>query len=239
MKAAVDKGSAARTINSRCTNICTLWGYAYRKSHVEKLWRDIPRMRVPKRIPEAWTLDELQALLTATDTFQHPLRNGVREGAFWRAFILVVYDTGIRFGDVMALRGNDLRDGCLVVMVHKTDVEILRPLSPEAIKAIEVICSSKREFVFDWPYAKETFSVHWRKLVKAAGLPTGPKQGPHKLRRTSASHLEAVAPGTAGRHLGHLTPGLAEASYIDPRIAKPQNAAALLPRPVLREGGAA
>ncbi len=124
-------------------------------------------------------------------------------------------------------------------MTEKTAVEILRPLSPETIEAIEATYPPKRELIFDWPHCGKHLRTKWLQIVRAAGLPGGRRQGLHKLRRTSASHLEAVAPGTAGRHLGHLTPGLAERHYIDPRIAKPANAAALLPRPVLGKGGAA
>ena len=227
------------TVNSRRRAILTIWKYAHTKGHVDHLWRDIPRMKEPKRIPEAWTLDELQKLLAATDKLEGRYPNGIPKSAFWRALILVIYDTGIRRSDMLALRTDDLRDGSLVLIIQKTAVEILRPLSPETIKAIKATFPPKRELIFDWPHGRNHLNTEWSRIVQAAGLPGGHRQGLHKLRRTSASHLESVAPGTAGRHLGHLTPGLAERFYIDPRIAKPQNAAELLPRPVLAKVGAA
>ena len=55
-------------------------------------------------------------------------------------------------------------------------------------------------------------------VIEAAGLPDTPGNGPQKLRRSSASHLERVCPGSASHHLGHLTPDMAIKHYLDPRI---------------------
>ena len=73
--------------------------------------------------------------------------------------------------------------------------------------------------------AEEFFTAMYRrdqrvKLLRYAGFPTR-GNGLQKLRRTSATHLEAVAPGSATTHLGHATPAMARAHYLDMRIITP------------------
>ena len=87
------------------------------------------------------------------------------------------------------------------------------------MQAISKTIPPHRELVFPWPYRREQLYVHWRKILRGAGVPVTARNGIQKLRRTSASHLEAVQPGSAMRHLGHATRGLAEKHYIDPRVA--------------------
>lgn len=67
-----------------------------------------------------------------------------------------------------------------------------------------------------WPLwgSRWSFYRHYRKLVAAAGV-----RGTSKwLRRSSATALERICPGSAMGHLGHKTPGLAYRHYVDPRM---------------------
>jgi len=72
----------------------------------------------------------------------------------------------------------------------------------------------------------------FKKILQAANLPCGRRDLFHRLRRTSATHLAAVAGiEAAEQHLDHRTPGLARSTYIDPRFMPQIKAADVLPRP--------
>ena len=226
------------TVNQDRAHIIGLWRYAWRKRLIDELPRDVPRYKVISKIPEAWTIEELSRLLAAARDMPGNVGvpRAVPKAVYFPAFILVQYDTALRLGDMLALTWEAIETGKFVI--HKNQTEKPLHLSEDTIEALKPL----RAFGLDRPFyiwtAKQPrISKYWNRLLEAAGLAQTPKSGTHKIRRTSASHLEAVAPGSARYHLGHKTPGLAEKSYIDPRIARPQNAASLLPRPNASQDG--
>jgi integrase len=149
-----------------------------------------------------------------------PVRQGsIKRSLWWTAFIMVAYDTALRRADLLELqRGQIGDDGQIVVKINKTQREHHCRVRPETIAAIDATYPPVRERIFQWPHCYKSLWDHWREIIHAAGLEANRQNGLQCLRRTSATHLELIAPGEAGRHLGHLTPGLAEKHYIDPRI---------------------
>lgn len=69
--------------------------------------------------------------------------------------------------------------------------------------------------VLPWPGARCILDRWFARLVLASGIRPG---GTRRIRRGGASEVEKHQPGTAGRFLGHLTPGLAARHYLDPTI---------------------
>jgi hypothetical protein len=106
------------------------------------------------------------------------------------------------------------------VVQHKTREGITCQLREETVKAIKATFPPKRELIFEWPHTPSIFYRHWNNLVYEAGLEVNRRNGPQKLRRTSASHLEAASPGTATAHLGHRSADLARKHYLDPNITQ-------------------
>lgn len=211
---------APKTVSRRRGDLLTLWRFAAAMNLVDPPPKHIRQVTQPRRIPRAWTRDEMSRMLDAADRAQEYYRTGIRIGAFWTVFILLVYDTGLRLSDVLALTLAEVQTGEFEVAQEKTGEAIICRVQEVTLAAIAKTVPPQREKLLPWPYCREYFWKHWKEhVLLPAGLPVGRKEGPQKLRRTSASHLEAVAPGAAMRHLGHRTPGLAQQHYIDPRIA--------------------
>lgn len=149
-------------------------------------------------------------------------RAGIDLGAFLRAVLFAVYDSGFRISDIRALRRDsiDWSTGVVTLRQQKTQLPITRQFRPTTLDAMRVILRDDCETVFYWPWRKETLWRQWRKVLHAAGLPVTPRNGFQKLRRTSATHfarLNGVAEATT--HLGHQSGDLARRHYLDPSQA--------------------
>lgn len=214
---------APKTIKHRRGDVLAVWRYAARKGICPEP-KHIRTVSVPVRIPQAWTIEQLHALLGAAGQLTGYYTTGIPRALFWEGFLRVTYDTGLRKSDVLSLPVDIVRSGDVRIIQQKTGVEIVRRLNPRTIEVCRKIVWPERELLFPWALCREQFWVHWRRLVLGpSGLPRGRMEGPQKLRRTSATHLEAALPGSASRHLGHATPGLAAKHYIDPTIAYGQS----------------
>lgn len=65
------------------------------------------------------------------------------------AYILVAYDTGLRMGDILSLRLEDIDlNGSMVVTRHKTGKPIRCQLRPETMAAIAKTVPPARELIF-------------------------------------------------------------------------------------------
>lgn len=212
---------APKTVNGQRANLLCLWRAAAHRGLVAKPSADdVRRLKEPRRVPRAWRADQLKALMQAAETAsgnQGTYPGGIRIGAWWALFVRLTYDTGLRRSDVLALEVDQVRGGRpFEVLQQKTQQAIVRRVRPDTVAALESTIPPSRRLCLPWPYRIEVFYVHWRQHVLGpAGLPSGRTEGPQKLRRTSATHLEAQHPGSAMAHLGHLTPGLAYRNYVD------------------------
>jgi integrase len=211
---------ASKTLKRRRDDVMGVWRHAFETGRIEEGPRRVRRVQEVKYLPEAWTMEEIRLLVAAAKGMTWFYPNGIHAGRYWEAFIRFTYDTGLRLADVQRMRSDAIRtDGTFRVVQGKTQREIVRRIRQSTHEAIKGTYPPERELIFAWCYSREQFWYHWRKVLRAAGQPIGRRNGPQKLRRASASHLERIRPGAAARHLGHRTPGLAEAHYIDPLIA--------------------
>lgn len=224
-----------KTLKNRRGYIVSLWSYAAECDRAANppLYR-IRKVKVPKPVPDAWTMPELKAMLDACRRLDGYLPNGISIAGFFRALILVGYETGLRRQDLLEIRLDALRPQVAIVQQKTQDGHIV-PLSEPTIRAVLDTVPPRRELAFPWPYRRETLYLYWNRMLLRAGLPTGPREGLQKLRRSSASHLEREHPGAATRHLGHRCADMARKHYLDPRISEGPR---LLP-PAIEEGGEA
>jgi hypothetical protein len=58
-------GRSPATINTHIAPLLALWRYAFKKRKLDHVPRDVEKLRVPKRLPEAWSPDEVGRILAA------------------------------------------------------------------------------------------------------------------------------------------------------------------------------
>ena len=102
-----------------------------------------------------------------------------------RALVLVIMDCGLRLGEVVGLRHDDIRDGWLTVD-GKTGARQV-PVSPGVAAELDAMAAGSylwhrdgEELGFDG------IKTAYRRLFQRAGI-VGPKVGPHTLRHTFAT----------------------------------------------------
>ena len=67
-----------------------------------------------------------------------PAGDGIPSLLFWRAWLLVVWDTGFRVSELHSIRRDQIDDdGKLTITLEKTGRMVTRQLSPATIKAID------------------------------------------------------------------------------------------------------
>jgi integrase len=207
-----------RTVKRQRDNVLAVWRYAADPHGLCEPPRRIRPVRIPRRIPDAWTLKELRRMIDAAKRAEGVYPCGIKIADYWELFIRAGYDTGLRLSDLMSLPVDVLRAPTFQIVQSKTQVAIRKRFAPATIELAKRTLTS-RELLLPWCFGRDVIGKHWKKFVlRPAGLPTGRREGPQKMRRTSASHLEAAVPGSARFHLGHSTPGLAEKHYLAPDV---------------------
>lgn len=191
----------------------TLWRHALDCELAEHCPKRIVRVKPRNKVPVAWTMGELAALLHAarqeTGRFK---RSRCPMSVFFTAYIRTGFETGLRFGDLLSLRCEQLRGDRLHVVANKTGSAVPKVLSESCVQALrELRHLGDGESFFAWAICKKQLRQHFKALCKQAGLKGSPKW----LRRSGATHCEIQQPGSAGRFLGHLSPGLAMRYYVD------------------------
>ena len=213
---------APQTVNQRRAKLLAFWNWLARKRIVDQ-FPDVPKIPEPQLVPRAWKRDELAALFAACRNVPGHIGD-TPASDWWAAFHLCLWDTGERTGAMLAIRWDwlELNTGDLLVPGHvrkggkKAMPYVLRP---ETRKAISRLQTHQTGDIFYWPQSRASFYHHYTRLLKRAGLPTGRKYKPQRIRRTFASFIEAAG-GNATDALAHSDRRVTDASYIDPTIAK-------------------
>jgi integrase len=220
---------SAPTIKRRRAAIITLWNFAAECRLCEPPnTRLIRAVKTTRPTPDAFTMEQMQALLEACGAFRNTFyKNGINRGRFWEAFIRVCYDTALRRGDMLTLRRQQISvvdgEAYVTTVQGKTGDGIVKRLRPKTVASLDAIFPPDRELIFDYPHNLDTFSDHWDDVLARANIdPTDRRNGVQKLRRTSASYLERVHPGAATAHLGHRSADMAQKHYLDPKISRAQ-----------------
>jgi integrase len=205
------------TVRAKKAAILALWRAASDEGLAEDpVARRVRRVRVPERVVQAWTKEEVERLLEAAATLPRWHRCGVRRSAWRDLAIRVAWDTGLRWGDLVALRVDALGpDGTGVVVQSKTSRAITVRLSAGTLEALRAsLAACPRDLVCPWPASGETFRAQVDRLVARAGIRGGTWKW---IRRGSGTDVELQAEGAGHRHLGN-TPAVFRVSYEDPAI---------------------
>lgn len=223
-----DEGKAAATVNKDLAQILTIWRFAHRQNLVP-LWPEVLKEVEPERIPMAWMPDEMQTLLA------HIARSGDHVGdipakLYWRCFVLLAIDTGERVSALRSTRWDWISGDWLSVPAEarkgKTRDRIykLNQATLDVLALVKKHCDGA--IVLPWPYHKSTFWRKYAKVLEGAGLPTGRKSGPHRLRKTHASAVHAAG-HSAQAAMDHCDARTTRA-YLDPRMSTEVSPAEIL-----------
>jgi integrase len=210
--------AAPSTVRSKRNQILALWRAAADEGLCEVPTLRVRGVRVPRLPVEAWTFDEVVGLLQAAGEVKRFHRCGLPRRVWWPLAIRVAWDTGLRWGDQIAIPVSAVAaDGAVWWCQRKTGRTVACRLSPSTMAALrESLEAVPRELVMPWPASHETFTDQVRRLVAAAGVRPGTWKW---LRRSSGSYVELERQGAGAEHLGHA-PGsrVFRDHYASPRI---------------------
>lgn len=210
-------GHAPATVRAKKVQILALWRAAADDGLAEEpSARRVRRVRVPAQVVTAWTRQEVEQLLAAAAGLKRRHRCGLSRAAWWDLAIRVAWDSGLRWGDLVALRVDAVRpDGTCTVVQGKTGRPTTFRLSRATLEALAAtLAACPRTLVCPWPASHETFNAQARRLVARAGIRPGTWRW---IRRGSGSDVEAQVDGAGHRHLGN-TQAVFERSYGDASI---------------------
>lgn len=177
----------------------------------------VPPGTLPERTPEAWSLEQMQALMRAAEATRGTVGNV--EARYWYpALISVLWETAERIGAVLACTPHDFVPPTLAVRAEyrkggKRD-RIYR-LSEETCERVRLACGTRR--IFEWTQNPGYLWLRYKDVVARAGLGTSRKCGFHQLRRTAASHYAALG-GDPVKLLDHSSPRITQRWYLDRRM---------------------
>lgn len=209
-----DNGRSPWTIKQRKISLLVLWRSAWEAGLAPPI-EPVRRLKPLHHDPQAWTLAEVHKLLEAAERFTRPL--------FWCSLIRAGYDSGLRLGDLLALRISQV-SATLNVRQRKTGSPVAIQFRPETLEAIQAHFGERKQTEADgsghkqtdlvWPLwgRREAFYRGFRRLVAASGIRRGTFRW---LRRTAATQVETVQAGAGTALLGHASRSTTEAWYID------------------------
>lgn len=222
-------GKSPGTIAGEQRKLYALWRFACKCGYVQ-VWPTSHPVRVPARIPRAWTADELRRLFASTC---YAIDVGSVDGRlWWKSLFSCLWDTGERIAAMMALKwdGVDL-DGLTIFLPAEVrkggQVDRLYPISEETAQLLGKLPREYRPFF--WPYNHATLYNRLKAMMLKGGLPADRRSKFHRIRRSTASHYEAAG-GNATELLGHSSRNVTR-GYLDPRIVRTTSAVDLLFRP--------
>lgn len=193
--------------------LLVVWNEAYREGDNDNAPLRVRRIRTPRDPVDAMPQVDILALLALVATLTDYFPNGVRRSVFWAGAIHLAYSTGLRRGDLLALRRDQIGQGGVIrVRQNKTGYPITVRASTGAMTAIDQMQVDDR--ALPWPYHENALSRQFRKFAKAAGV-----RGQFRwLRRSAGSYAERECQGNGGRLLGHRSERIFRDFYEDVSI---------------------
>lgn len=162
-----------------------------------------PEDREPRIVP----IELVNAAYEAAACMEFPRLDKVKPPKWWRALIVLVFNTGMRKGTVFRLRWEWVDWQNRLIAVPAASMKSRRvhvsPLNETVLRHLHSIRDDDRELIFPWPINTRAFHDYWHSLLDLAGIPRDEHFGLHGLRRTLATTLWKTSPQAARLALGH------------------------------------
>jgi integrase len=230
-------GRSASTVNGKRQSLITLWRSAHKKGLAQSPpdADDLPKKRSTKKIPVAWSIEELNLILeTCRSLVGNNKNSGIRRRYFWSSLVLFMYETGTRLNATLAIKSSDINLDSKAVILRtesaKTGLEQWHKLSDQCTEAIACHYNADREMVWPWSQHRQCLYASFKSILTKAGLPKDRYRQFHCIRRTTATWAAIHGGVDLARHtLGHTSQTMTVNNYIDPRFFRRQSAADVLP----------
>lgn len=206
------------TAEKERSQICALWRCAADR-RLTDLRPCVPKTQIPFRVPTAWSIDQLKALLATAKALPGKVGD-VPAHVWFTALIQVLWQSAERVGAILSVTKEDYTRPMILVRAEcrkggKRDK--LYTFSDSVCDLLDVLKrSGNGPKLFAWPRQYEYLWNRFGKIVKAAGLEGGRRSKFHQLRRSAATHFAARG-GDPTALLDHSSPRVTKA-YLDPRF---------------------
>jgi integrase len=220
---------APATVGKDRAHLASLANLAARKRIIAE-FVDFPRLKVPKKPPRGYTVEEVSALIRQA-RFRTGSVGPVPAAWLWMTIVRAEWETGERVGALLRLRWPevdlDRRSFTLLGETRKDHLtSIERSISGELVAWLKPHAQASG-LVWPWlEHRKEnSFYTSFRGMCRRAGVTP---RGTHAIRKSSGSYVKAGG-GDATEHLGHANPRTTRDHYFDTRITGRQSALDFLP----------
>ncbi len=189
------KKNSAKSIARKLTAIKSFHHFLYIENIVHRdIAKDFATPKTAKSLPKVLSIDEVVAILEQVDK-QSPL------GARNKALLELIYGSGLRVSELLAIKTDDIHLTQGYVIVHgKGNKERMVPLSDMALIALRNYIINGRESLVNEQRTQDLFLNRngnklsrqgffklLKKLAKDAGVTS--ECSPHTLRHSFATHL--------------------------------------------------
>jgi integrase len=195
--------------------LLTLWRFAFEHSYTDVPPLRVCRIKATPPPPRAWSLDTLRKLLAAAEQDARPVSQRCR-GLLWRdmlpCWIVIGYDTGLRFSDLLHLHESNIVNGCVICTAQKTGKFTVRTISVAGLEyATRLSEKSPDGTLFKWALTRRRALRKWKEFLREQDVVGSSRW----LRRSGATYVEIANRGEAQRFLGHSNASLAPRHYLD------------------------
>lgn len=199
---------APATVHNHRRMLGSLMRFAAQEGHVDKgLLRSLRRVKVPAPCPVALDHNAIAKWVRTAREMQGGTRT-CPYSILLPAWILTAYSTGLRTGDLLAMRYDQVRGHRLLLSQSKTNEPLVAWLDDAALGAIACLPRLGPK-VFGSLTNKDRILHAMRAVVKRSGTPGTTRW----LRRSGATYCEAGGKD-ASRYLGHRDPSMKK-RYVD------------------------
>lgn len=182
--------------------------------------KSIPWLRPPKivlKTPREIPGEILQQIYLATANMDVPWVDGIKPPAWWKALLVVAYNTQLRRRTLFEMRMEEIDWPNHRIILPAERLKAGRPmvvhLNPAAMEALQAI-RTNRELIFPWPTSMKNLYRYLHRLQTSIGLPKKDWFGLHAIRSTAATILAGFSPQASQLSLGHTQLAVTVNHYI-------------------------
>ncbi|MCC6126008.1 MAG: tyrosine-type recombinase/integrase [Pirellulales bacterium] len=219
------KGSP-NTVRSILQSIYTLLGKlgpaGPRNRDALGILQTIPWARPPRKdikLPVIATEEQIAACYEAAACMDVPHIPGIKSPAWWKALLVLSWNTGLRYGSIFSARMEHLNWKDRQLILPSQCLKSRRPLIVhlnEAVMEHLVRIRTDREMLIPCPWRRDQFYFWFGRLQEIAGISESERFGLHNVRKSLATRLWEISPGAASAVLGHTAQAVTQQHYVNP-----------------------